>query len=208
MINKIQLNSSSKKITKLLFILIFSFFFTKQVSSVENKIEFKINNEIITTIDILNEIKLLTSLNPKLLELDNDKIKKISSDSLIKEKIKKIEIQKYKKEMEIDEKYLSQLIKNSYEKINISSEEEFINFLDSKELEYKKFKTKLAIEALWNELIFIKFRTKIKIDKNKIKKELAKADNMEILSYNLSEILFNLKKGEQVNKKFETIKKI
>ena len=28
-----------------------------------------------------------------------------------------------------------------------------------------------------------------------------------ILSYNLSEILFNLKKGEQVNKKFETIKK-
>ena len=99
MINKIQLNSSYKKINKLFFILIFSFFFKKLISSVENKIEFKINNEIISSIDINNEKKLLLALNPRLVELNQKEILEISIESVIREKIKKIEIKNYKKEM-------------------------------------------------------------------------------------------------------------
>ena len=65
--------------------------------AIENKIEFKINNEIITTIDIIKELNFLAALNPKILKLDKDKVFNISKNSIIKEKIKIIEILKYKK---------------------------------------------------------------------------------------------------------------
>ena len=60
------------------------------------------------------------------------------------------------------------------------------------------------IEILWNQLIFNKFNKNIKIDKNSIKKELA---NLNIQTeYLISEIVFELKSGETLDKKFKIIK--
>ena len=78
-----------REIKIIFFVLIFGLL-SISVHSIENKIEFKVNNEIITSVDIKNEIKFLTSFNPKLLELDKKKILEISIQSIIKEKIKKI----------------------------------------------------------------------------------------------------------------------
>ena len=117
-------------------IITFSLFFIishfQAANSIENKIEFKINNEIISSIDIDNERKLLLSLNPRLVELNQKKLLEISIESAIREKIKKIEIKKYKKEIEIDRDYLSQLIEDNYKKINFKSKQEFKNFLNAK----------------------------------------------------------------------------
>ena len=44
-------------------LLFFLFFFNDLVFSNENKILFKVENEIITSLDILNEIKYLNSVN-------------------------------------------------------------------------------------------------------------------------------------------------
>ena len=47
------------------FILLIIYFFllTNNSNSIENKILFKVNNEIITSLDILNEIKYLKIIN-------------------------------------------------------------------------------------------------------------------------------------------------
>ena len=50
-------------------------FFNNIAKSAENKILFKINNEIITTLDLLNEIKYLKTINTDFKEFDQNKIK-------------------------------------------------------------------------------------------------------------------------------------
>ena len=60
--------------------------------SFENKILFKINNEIISTIDIYNEITYLKLLNPNIKNLDQNNLYEVAKNSLIREHIKKIEL--------------------------------------------------------------------------------------------------------------------
>ena len=174
--------------------------------AIENKIEFKVNNEIITTIDIIKELNFLAALNPKILKLDKDKVFNISKNSIIKEKIKIIEILKYKKKIEIENEYLEKLVKDSYIKINLSSEDEFLKHLSKYNLELKNFKKKITIETLWNQLIFSKFKSKINIDTNKIKEEIINDKSNKILSFNLSEIIFNNDKNQFLDSKIEQIK--
>ena len=52
----------------------------------------KVNEEIITNIDVDFEKKYLVSLNPNLSKLDKNRITEYAKDSLINEKIKKIDI--------------------------------------------------------------------------------------------------------------------
>ena len=67
--------------------------------ALNNKIAYKINNQIITNFDITKEFRYLAIINPKLLELTKDEIFKISTNSIINEKIKKIEILNHIKEI-------------------------------------------------------------------------------------------------------------
>ena len=54
--------------------------------SIENKIIFKINNEIITSLDLENEVNYLLALNPNLNNLSKQEIIRISKKSVIQEK--------------------------------------------------------------------------------------------------------------------------
>ena len=56
----------------------------------------KIENQIITNIDINNEAKYLKALNPNLKNLNNAKIIEIAKNSLIRKKLKKLRFQKLK----------------------------------------------------------------------------------------------------------------
>ena len=80
-----------KIITYLIFIIFFS---TDSTLSIENKIILKINNSIITNLDVVNEANYLQALNPNLQNLEKNKILEIEKNSLIREKIKEIEILK------------------------------------------------------------------------------------------------------------------
>ena len=90
-----------------------------QAQSIETKIIHNIQNEIITNIDIKNEFKYLVALNNSLKELDEEKIFNISNESVIREKIKKIEISKNFKEIKLNEDYSKYLLKNIYSKLNL-----------------------------------------------------------------------------------------
>ena len=53
-------------------LLLILFFFNTGVLSIENKILFKINNEIVTTVDIYKEVQYLKIINPKINELKKE----------------------------------------------------------------------------------------------------------------------------------------
>ena len=61
----------------------------------EVKIVAKIENEIITNIDIENEYKYLITLNKSLKDINKKQLLIFAKNSLIKEKIKKKEIKKF-----------------------------------------------------------------------------------------------------------------
>ena len=118
--------------------------------SIETKIIYKIQNEIITNIDIKNEFKYLVALNNKLKDLNNKQILNISNQSIIREKIKKIEIKKNFKEIKLKEDYSDMLLKNIYLRLNLKSINEFEIYLKKYDLKIIDIKTKITIDALWN----------------------------------------------------------
>ena len=188
--------------------LILLFFLTlNQAQSIETKIIHNIQNEIITNIDIKNEFKYLIALNNSLKELDKKKILSISNESIIREKIKKIEILKNFKEIKINEDYSSILIKNIYSRINLKSLNEFEQYLKDYGLTINDIKTKTTIDALWNELIMQKYGSKININKNKIEEEILKNSKIQTKEYQLSEIIFEVINKEEIDKKYNEVVK-
>ena len=193
-----------KKLIKYNFlILLFSSFINSQINALENKIVLKIDNNIITSIDIENEVKYLKVLNPKLNNLDKDKIFEIAKNSLVRENIKMIETSKYQLQ-NLDEKYLENIMRNIYEGIGIESMEEFLDYISNYNINIETIKKKLEIEANWNRLIYQKFNPKLKIDKKKIKDEI-KLNKSFTNSYFLYEILFSAKKSDEANDKYNKI---
>ena len=190
---------------KILFYLFF--LFCSQVQSIEIKIIHNIQNEIITNIDIKNEFKYLVALNSALKELDKDKILIISNNSIIKEKIKKIEILKNFKEIKLDENYLNFLIKKIYSRLNFNSISEFELYLKNYDLTLTDIKTKIIIDALWNDLIIEKFSSKISINENQIKKNLLENNQVKLKEYQLSEILYAVTNKEEIEQKYNKIVK-
>ena len=188
--------------------LVLAFFFTfNQVQSLETKIIHTIQNEIITNIDIKNEFKYLVALNNSLKELDKEKILNISNESIIREKIKKIEILKNFKKIKLNEEYSNLLIKNIYSRLNLKSINEFEIYLKSYNLKISDIKTKVTIDALWNELIIQKYGAKITVNESEIKKEILKSNKIQSKEYKLSEIIFEVKNKEEIQKKYNEVVK-
>ena len=188
----------------LLYLGLFFFIFNTNSNSIENKILVKIENEIITSIDIDNEYKYLLALNPSMKNLNKDDIIKFSKKSIIQEKIKKIEIKKNFNNPDIPPEFLEQILRNVYSRIGIENLENFKKYLINKNINFKDVKNKLVIEALWNELIMIKFSSKIKINEKKLKKKI-NDNNKFIKSYLLSEISFEVSNLKDLENKFTEI---
>ena len=192
-----------KYLIKSITILLFCLTCVTQVFSLENKIIVKVDNEIITSVDINNEVKYLKALNPNLSKLDKNKIYQIAKSSLVREKIKLIEISKIA-ENKISEIYLENIIKNIYSSIGLNNKKEFIKYLNNFSIDIEEVENKLSNEALWNQLIYRNYYTKIKIDEKKIRDEI-KSINNEIYSYLLYEILFNSDDKSETEKLYNQI---
>tara|TARA_Y100000768_G_scaffold383333_1_gene365282 strand:+ start:297 stop:1220 length:924 start_codon:yes stop_codon:yes gene_type:complete len=187
-------------------ILLFNFFFLSNIYSIENKIILKIENEIITSLDIANEISYLEALNPNIKNLKKDKLNEIAKNSLIRENIKKNEILKYIEEIKLDQKFLSKLIKDRYSRLNLTNKDEFLNYLKNYNVNIKVIEKKISLEALWNQLIFQKFSQKVKINKENLLKEIDADLNLGEKNFLLSEIIFTLENKKDLNKKYSEIK--
>ena len=151
--------------------LMLNFFFISNLFGLENKILLKIENQIITSVDVNNEYKYLIALNPSLKNSKKEEMIQFSKKSIIQEKIKKIEIEKNFINPKIPEKFLEKILENVYSKIGIANLDKFKKYLIANNLDYENVKDKLINEALWNELIMIKYSSKIKVNEKKIKKQ-------------------------------------
>jgi len=173
------------------------------------KIKFKIDNKIVTNIDIEKEYRYLTALNTNLQTLEKDKVYEIARTSIIKEIIKRNELIKYYN-LDQDPTYMTKIIKDFYQGIGIESEEEFENYLIQYELKMDDVIKKLEIEAIWNEFIFAKYNDQVKIDEDKLRKilkeKIKKNNNMQ-KSYLLSEIFFNEQNTKELTDKYNLIEK-
>ena len=200
----------SKKI-----ILIILFLFLKNnfsYSQINFQIIMKINNQIITSFDLEKERNYLLILNPKLTEIDENNLIELAKRSLIKEKIKKNEIIKYKEinlqNTQIDD-ILEQIIKN----LNFTNQTQLEEYLKNFDISINDLKEKIEIENEWKNLIYAKYSKSIKIDKKDLIEKINRIEKEEFLfEYNLSEIVFikeqNISLEEQSKNILKSIKDI
>ena len=186
----------------MLIFLIVLFFYNNNGSCLENKIQVKIENQIITSVDINNEYKYLLALNPNIKNSKKEDIINLSKRSIIQEKIKKIEIEKNFNNPKLPQKFLEKILKNIYSRIGINQLSDFKDYLEMNNVNFEDVKNKLEIEALWNELVIIKFSSKIKIDKKNMREQIIRNNNKYLKSYLMSEIFFEVLNLQNLDKKF------
>ena len=189
----------------ILIYLTFVFLISSSTSfSIENKILVKIENQIITSLDINNEYKYLIALNPSLINSKKEDIIKLSKRSIINETIKEIEIKKNFNNPQIPEKFLDRILQNVYIKIGIKNISDFKDYLILNDVDFENIKNKLETEALWNELILIKFSSKVNINEDNLRKKIQK-NNKFSKSYLLSEISFEISNLNDLDRKYKEI---
>ena len=171
------------------------------------KIKVKINDKIITNIDIQKEAQYLKILNSNLNQLSEDKVLELAKMSLINEIIKEKEILKFSGKNLKDNPFLDEYLKNLYSKLNYKNQNEFENLLNQKETyNFDEIKYKINIELSWNELIYNKFDKLVKIDKKLLLKKIKNTQSQGQKEYNLLEIVFEKKKDLQLKEQIKQIK--
>ncbi len=199
-----------KFIFKKIFIIIFVFFLTIDISKSyeEIKILYKIDDKIITNLDIVNEYNYLIALNNDLANLKKEESFKIAENSLIREKIKINEIIKYVDVENFNDKNLiDKIIKNFYLKLNLNDIQSFKTYLDQFSISLDEVKQKIKIEVLWNQLIVNKFQDQLNINISDLKEKIQKdqLDKKDLIEYDLSEIVFQANNQIELDSKVKEI---
>ena len=190
---------------KIIFLLaIVLIFFNKTSNSSTVKIIAKIDNQIITNIDIDKENRYLAALNQNISKLDSNEQFKIAKDSVLREKIKKNELLKFI-ELNKEDKIFDETIKNIYQQLGLDSKEQFKKYLDTKKISYNEVYKKIEIETMWNQLIYSIYKDRIIINEDDLKKKIEN-NNKEQKLYKLSEIVFSFNSKEEIEKIFQNIK--
>jgi len=193
---------------KFIYILIILFLITLNTRLFSDEsvyIVYKVNNQIITNKDVEKEQQYLISLNNRLKELDESRMIEISKESALREKIKKIELEKYFN-FETLELNVDIYLENFYKTLNINNKNEFEQYLKENNISLNYIKNKIQIEVLWNQLIYDQYISQINIDKNELKKKLQETDNnFNQRIYSLSEILFENEISTDFDKRLKDI---
>ena len=178
------------------------------VKANEIKILYKLENDIITNQDIIDELNYLISLNNNLTSLEKDKLNEIAISSVIKEKIKYLELKKYFKINENTKEVDDIVLKEVNKRLRINDLENIKKYFSSYNLSLDQVKFKIRVELFWNKLIYDRYINKISINKKELKnKVLNDFKNKELIDeYFLKEILFNLEENEDLEKKYIDIK--
>ena len=195
-----------KKI-KILLIIIFilNIYSSDVLAKQEAKIQFRINNEIITNLDIKKEAQYLIALNNDLMSIEKSKIIELAKDSLIREKIKIIELKK-NFDLNKEDNKIELILTNFYKKLNFNNVLEFKNYLSNYGVSYEEVKNKIKVESMWNSLIYAKYNNQVVIDLKKLEKKIKTEHSNQEEVYMLSEIVFNIKNINEFEEKHKLIK--
>ncbi len=190
---------------KYFFLILFlnSIVFPLTIEAQEIKIVTKIDNEIITNIDIENEYLYLTALNSNLQDIEKNKIIELAKNSLIKEIIKKKELEKYY-ELNQKNKTIDSMIENIYKNIGLSSELDFKKYLRNFNLDLNDVYKKIEVETVWNQMIYEIYKAKVVINEEKMRNEILNNEKTTELLL-LYELVFDFKNRDEINKKYQEI---
>ena len=194
-----------KKFKAFFFGTLCAIFFFSNIIAIENKILFKVNNEIITSLDILTELKYLEIINNDFKKTPKKQAFEIAKKSLIREKIKEIELVKILEEIKVEEEILNNVLIDYFNSINIETISDFEKHFLLQDINPDLIKKKISIEILWNQLIYSKFKKNVKIDIDLLKKEVT--SNIKKKEFLISEILFELNKNEKLDVKIIFLEK-
>tara|TARA_B100000700_G_scaffold189750_1_gene209032 strand:+ start:4674 stop:5603 length:930 start_codon:yes stop_codon:yes gene_type:complete len=192
-------------IKKLFIIVLLSLISNNLFASDKIIISLVINNEPITNLDILNEVNYLIALNTSIKNLDKKEILSIAKDSLIKEKVKELELTKHF-DLNEENKYVDNILKNIFSNLNLNNKEELKEYLSKYKINLNDLVYKINIEARWNELIFKTYSNKIDINFKEMENKLKKQKKEMIDVYQISEILFNVEKKSDLKDAYNKIK--
>ena len=192
------------KIT-IFFILIFSLFNISNVNGEKIEVLFKIDDEIISNIDVKNEYRYLISIK-NLQNLEKKQLFEIAKNEAISDKIKEIELRNNLENYNSEDKFLNKLIEETYESLNLENLIQFEKYLKKNKLTYEFVKNKIKINFYWSRLIFTKFSHKINVNEKEIREKIIKQANKDMITrYNLSEIVFNASNEEEKINKYNKI---
>ena len=181
------------RVFNIIFFFLFFLIFSNKLYAERVSIVYTVDNTPITSVEINNEITYLKLINKNLEEMDDENLVVYASKSILRERIKELEISKYFK-FGFNDELVSQNLKNLTTSLGFNNNDEFNNFLLNSNLTKEFVKKKIEIELLWNRLIYEKYKNKLSINNDKIKKNLKlqiDKEDSQIEEYKLSEILFS-----------------
>ncbi len=188
------------------FIAIYFFFTDLSFSNINLKIVMKINDQIITSYDIEQEMNYLLALNPNLKEIENDQLIMIAKKSLTKEIIRKIEILKYV-ELKQENSQIDNVLNNLIKNLNFANKTELQNYLQNFGISIYDLKKKIEIENEWKNIVYAKYNNSVNINKENLKLKIDNlVKNNYVFEYNLSEIIFTIKSSTNYNEEYKAIK--
>ena len=193
-------------------IAVYIFFLTTMIiqnlSSTSLEIKWKIDNEIITNQDIVSEANYLISINNNLEKISKQEIYNISVQSLIKNKIRYLEVSRFYNFNVKNKKLDSLILSNLLSKFNLSDQNELKELFILKNINYEEIQKKMKVEIFWNQLIFDKYISKVSVNKKKLRENVINQSNKSFIEeYYLKEILFELNDSEIVENKLKKILK-
>lgn len=193
-------------IKKLKVLIILIYFISSKAYALENKIILKVDNDIITSLDIFEEIKTLKFFNENLNQISNEEIYKIGLESLLNHKIKKNEVLVNFGNLNLkNEDYLETLIKNTYKKKGYKNLREFKDILNDKGINFNYYEEKIKTNILWGQIVYSKYSNKIIVDEKNLLEKIKNQKNLN-RSFNLSEIVFQIENINELDTKYELIK--
>jgi peptidyl-prolyl cis-trans isomerase SurA len=195
------------KILKILSLLFFMLFFNgvAAVSLEKIFIVYKINNQIITNVDLKNELKYLLALNPQLKNVPKKKLEEITKKSIIKDTIKKSEVLKYYL-LDQTDPLLLKILNNFYTKLGIKSKDAFEIYLTNFNLTIIDVLKRIEIETVWNQMIYEKYKGQIQINQQELKDIInLKKNSQKKRLLSLVEIVFEKEKSKETKEKINRI---
>ena len=185
------------KILNYLFIIFFLFQFSNVYSKISNSIVITVGNLPITYLDLVKEMRLIAIVSNNKIENSNkEQIKNIAAKSLIKRKIKEIEIEKYSIK-NYNKNDLKKLI--SQTSINLGTNEDGLKkIMNLNNLDFKYLEHKYEVDLKWNSLIFELYKNKVVLNMGEVEEILNNTvkNTVSRKDFLLSEIEINLPNNE------------
>ena len=179
------------------FSILILIFYSFSAKSLSNNVIVTIDNIIITELDFKKELDFIKFINKEEIDTNSAKIKKEIIESLIDRKIKKIEVDNAK--IEINEKEIENYLYNYFIKNKIN--DEMLNdFYKKYQLENDYLKNIISIDSRWIKMIRQIYESRINVNLTEVNEEIKKKNLSVEDSEKLRNQIISSEKNKILNK--------